>query len=209
MRVFISAIVAAPLTISQLIAERAHESDYDTSHTQPFVPLRGPMKETVNRYSFLRSDRTPRVGLIFLTGIAVGATLTYLLEPRTRLRRQAILRDKALSLAHRSITAGNRLSRHLRNRLQGIIAITSDLVRPEGSDSDAKIAARVRSALGRATRHAHTITVEVREGQVSLKGPLAAHEAGGVIRVAERIRGVRRVENLLTPPMPEGTSPVQ
>jgi len=87
--------------------------------------------------------------------------------------------------------------------------MTADLIKPEGIDSDATIAARVRSALGRATRHAHTMTVEVQEGRVFLKGPLAAHEAGGVIRVTEGVRGVKRVENLLTPPMPEGTSPVQ
>jgi osmotically-inducible protein OsmY len=80
---------------------------------------------------------------------------------------------------------------------------------PEGADSDATIEARVRSALGRATRHAHTITVAVEGGRVSLKGPIAAHEAGVVIRTTERVRGVKGVENLLTPPMSEGTSPVQ
>jgi hypothetical protein len=167
------------------------------------------MKETRTTYSLLRSARTPRGGLLLITGIAVGATLMYFLEPRTRLRRQAILRDKALHLANRSVVMGGKLSRHLRNRIQGLVATTADLMRPEGIDSDAKIAARVRSALGRATRHAHTITVEVQEGHVLLKGPLAAHEAGTIIRATERIRGVKRVENLLTPPMPEGSSPVQ
>ena len=167
------------------------------------------MKEPLNRYSFLRLGRTPRVGLTLLTGIAVGATLMYLLEPRTRLRRQAILRDKAIRLAHRSVILGNKLSRHLRNRFQGLFAVTVDLIRPEAMDSDDKVAARVRSALGRATRHAHTITVEVQGGRVSLKGPLAAHEAGSVIRATERVRGVKRVENLFTPPIPEGSSPVQ
>jgi osmotically-inducible protein OsmY len=146
---------------------------------------------------------------MFITGIAVGATLMYLLEPRTRIRRQALIRDQAVRIAHRSIVAGSKLSRHLRNRLQGIIAGTADLIRPQGVDSDAKVAARVRSALGRATRHAHTITVEVEQGRVSLKGPIAAHEAGGVIRATEGVRGVTRVVNLLTPPIPEGSSPVQ
>ena len=167
------------------------------------------MKETFNRYSLLRSGKPPRVGLIFITGIAVGAALMYLLEPRTRSRRQAILRDKALHVAHRSLTVGGKISRHIRNRIQGVVAVTADLVRPEGADSDAKIEARVRSALGRATRHAHTISVSVDGGRVSLKGPLAAHEAGVVIRATERVRGVKRVENLLTPPTPEGSSPVQ
>jgi hypothetical protein len=167
------------------------------------------MKEPLNRYSIIRAGRTPKVGLVFFTGIALGATLMYFFEPRSRLRRQAILRDKAVSLAHRALFTTRTLSRHLGNRLQGLIVTTADLIRPEGVDSDAKIEARVRSALGRATRHAHIITVAVEGGRVSLKGPLAAHEAGAVIRVAEKVRGVRRVENLLTPPMAEGTSPVQ
>ncbi len=167
------------------------------------------MRQTVNRYSSLGVRQTPRVGIILLTGIVVGASLMYLLEPRSRARRQAIIRDKALSLAHRSIIVGAKLSRHLRNRIQGILAITADLVRSDTLDTDAKIEARVRSALGRATRHAHSITVAVEAGRVSLKGPLAPHEAGVVIRVTERVRGVKRVENLLTPPMAEGTSPLQ
>ena len=79
----------------------------------------------------------------------------------------------------------------------------------EGLDSDAKIEARVRSALGRASKHAHTITVAVNDGRVSLRGPLAAHEAGVVVRATERVRGVKRVENFLTPPLSEGTSPMQ
>ena len=167
------------------------------------------MRQTLNRYPSLGLRQTPRVGLILLTGILVGASLMYLLEPRSRGRRRAIIRDRALSLAHRSIIVGGKLSRHLRNRIQGILAVSTDLVRADTRDSDAKIEARVRSALGRATRHAHSITVSVEDGRVSLKGPLVPHEAGVVIRAAERIRGVKRVENLLTPPMAEGTSPVQ
>lgn len=167
------------------------------------------MRQNYNRYSSLGLKQNPRVGLVLLTGIAVGATLMYLLEPRTRARRQAIIRDKAVSLVHRSIIVGAKLSRHLRNRMQGILAMTADMVRADTQDIDAKIEARVRSALGRATRHAHSITVSVEDGRVSLKGSLVPHEAGVVIRATERVRGVKRVENLLTPPMAEGTSPVQ
>jgi len=172
-------------------------------------PFRCIMRQTLNRYSSLGLRQTPRVGLILLTGIVVGASLMYLLEPRSRARRQAIIRDKALSLAHRSLFVGGKLSRHLRNRIRGILAITADLVRAETLDTDAKIEARVRSALGRATHHAHSITIAVEKGRVSLKGPLAPHEAGVVIRATERVRGVRRVDNLLTPPLSEGESPVQ
>lgn len=154
-------------------------------------------------------SRASQLGLPFIAGIAVGASLMYLLEPRTRLRRQALLRDKTTSLAHRSIILGSKFARHMRNRFQGLISVTSDLFRPEGIDSDAKIEARVRSALGRATRHAHSISVTVDRGKVSLRGSLAPHEAGVVIRAAEHVKGVATVENLLIPPVAEGQSPLQ
>jgi len=144
-----------------------------------------------------------------MAGIAVGAVAVYLLEPRTRLRRQALLRDKTISLAHRSLYLSSKLSRHLRNRLAVLIAITTDIIRPEGFDSDTKIAARVRSELGRATRHAHAVSVVVEKGRVSLRGALPPHEAGVVVRAAEVVKGVRHVENLITPPLAEGQSPIQ
>lgn len=149
------------------------------------------------------------MGVPFLVGVATGAVLMYLLEPRTRLRRQALLRDKTTSIAHRSVILGSRLSRHMVNRLQGLIAITSDLFRPEGIDSDAKIEARVRSVLGRATRHAHSVAVTVDRGHVSLRGSVAPHEAGVIIRATEHVKGVKKVENFLTPPVEEGQSPIQ
>jgi hypothetical protein len=167
------------------------------------------MRQTTERIFQRDPSRAPRIGLTFLTGVVVGATLTYLLEPRTRLRRQAFLRDKTASFAHHSFTIGSKVARHTRNRLQGLIAITSDLFRPTGIESDQKIEARVRSILGRTTRHAHSISVSVERGNVSLRGSLAPHEAGEVIRAAERIKGVKKVENLLTPPAEMGHSPIQ
>lgn len=167
------------------------------------------MRQTTERTFQRDPSGAPRIGLTFIAGVAVGAALTYLLEPRLRLRRQALLRDKTVSFAHQSITLGSKLARHTRNRLQGLIAITSDLFRPEGMDSDAKLESRVRSALGRATRHAHSVSVTVDRGRVSLRGSLAPHEAGLVIRATEHVKGVKQVENLLTPPAEEGQSPIQ
>ena len=160
---------------------------------------------------FISTDlsRARRIGLPFIAGVATGAVLMYLLEPRARLRRQALLRDKTSSVARQYVTLGAKLSRHMRNRLQGLIAIASDLVRPEGIDSDAKIEARVRSALGRATHHAHSVAVTVDRGLVSLRGSVAPHEAGAIIRATEQVKGVKKVENFLTPPVEEGQSPIQ
>ena len=167
------------------------------------------MEQSTKRFTAAPSIPSPKSGAIFLTGLAVGAALVYLLEPRTRLRRQAVLRDKTISFAHHTLYVGSKLSRHLRNRLTGLIAITTDILRPEGVDSDAKIAARVRSELGRASRHAHAVSVSVDKGRVSLRGTLPPHEAGAVVRAAEVVKGVLHVENLITPPLTEGQSPIQ
>lgn len=167
------------------------------------------MQQSTKRSILSGTARTTRIGLPFVAGLATGAVLMYLLEPRSRLRRQALLRDKTSSLAHQYITLGSKLSRHMRNRLQGLLATTSDLFRPEGIDSDAKIEARVRSALGRATRHAHSVAISVDRGHVSLRGAVAPHEAGVIIRATELVKGVKKVDNLLTPPVEEGHSPIQ
>ena len=167
------------------------------------------MEQFTKRMTGAKRLNSPKSGAIFLSGLAVGAVLVYLLEPRTRLRRQAVLRDKTLSFAHRSLYLGSKLSRHLRNRMTGLLAITSEMLRPAGIDSDAKVAARVRSELGRATRYAHAVSVSVDRGRVSLRGALPPHEAGAVVRAAEVVKGVRHVENLLTPPLTEGQSPIQ
>ena len=167
------------------------------------------MEKPIKRLTHTPYAPSPKSGAIFLTGLAVGAALVYIFEPRTRLRRQAVLRDKTRSFARRSVYLGSKVSRHLRNRIAGFIAVTTDLVRPEGIDSDAKIEARVRSALGRATLHAHAVSVSVQRGRVSLRGALAPHEAGIVVRAAEVVKGVCHVENLLTPPLTEGQAPIQ
>jgi len=149
------------------------------------------------------------IGLIFLGGVLVGTTLMYLFDPRTGTRRRVVLRDKTSSTARRYAHLGGKLSRHLRNQFQGLVAVAAGTLRQSGAESDSKIQARVRSVLGRTTPHAHAVDVTVTEGRVCLRGTLPPHEAGFVVRAAELVHGVKKVENLITPPMEPGASPIQ
>jgi len=147
--------------------------------------------------------------LVLLSGILLGATAMYLLDPRAGPRRRAIVRDKTLSSAHHYGIVRGKLLRHLRNKAEGVFANATSFLRPEGVSSDAKIAARVRSALGRAIPHPRAIGVAVEHGRVTLRGMLAPHEAGLAVLATERVRGVVGIENLITAPLKPGEQVIQ
>ena len=64
---------------------------------------------------------------------------------------------------------------------------------------DSVLAERVRAALVRVVPDARAIEVKVRDGHVTLKGPVTQQEMGEIIACARRVRGVRQVENWLSP----------
>lgn len=158
------------------------------------------------RYS--TSDYSPHT-LTLLSGILLGATAMYLLDPRAGPRRRAIVRDKTLSSAHHYGIVRGKLLRHLRNKAEGVFANATNFLRPEGVSSDAKIAARVRSALGRAIPHPRAVGVAVEHGRVTLRGMLVPHEAGLAVLATERVRGVVGIENLITAPLKPGEQVIQ
>jgi hyperosmotically inducible periplasmic protein len=158
---------------------------------------------------FRSSRNAAKLGLAFFGGLAIGGALMYLLDPRAGTRRRIVLRDRTGSLLHRSVRLSGKFARHFTNKLGGAIMLAADAARSQGKDSDAKIQARVRSTLGRAITHPRAIDVSVVNGQVTLRGTLAPHLAGVVVRATERVRGVRGVENLIAAPAEEVTPPIQ
>jgi hypothetical protein len=55
-----------------------------------------------------------------LAGVGLGAGLMYLLDPRMGRRRRALVRDKAVRLAHEAQDAAEVVARDMRNRAQGL-----------------------------------------------------------------------------------------
>jgi osmotically-inducible protein OsmY len=140
---------------------------------------------------------TPRRGvfLYVLSGVVLGATAAYFLDPRQSARRRAVARDRAVSAVKRSLIQSGKLLRHFRNKFGGAIYSLANQVSSAGSVSDRRLESRLRSILGRTIEHPHQVDLVVHEGHVSLRGSLKPHEAGLVVQAIERIPGVRVVDN--------------
>jgi hypothetical protein len=135
-------------------------------------------------------------GLAFTGGVALGAGLMYLLDPRRGKRRRALIHDQAVHRVHITGNTANRSTRHLMNRAQGLGAAThTRLLRDHAGDD--VVVARVRAALGRAVSHPHAIQVTARAGHVMLSGDIQAHEAPRLLKQVSRVRGVMSVEDQL------------
>lgn len=131
-----------------------------------------------------------------LVGGALGAGLMYLLDPERGRRRRALLRDGLTSAVHRAACQTNLAARDLGHRAAGLAAEVRAGLRAEPSP-DRVVADRVRTALGRAVSHPHAVRVEVRDGRVTLYGPVLAREVGCLLDCVAAVRGVTGVEDRL------------
>jgi len=130
-------------------------------------------------------------------GIGLGAGLMYLIDPEQGRRRRSVMRDQVVrsvnQLGH-GLVAG---SRDLRHRAKGFISETLGSVRAADID-DSILCDRVRSKIGRHVSHPGAIMVEARQGRVTLRGPILAHEVECLINCVRQVRGVRDIENSLS-----------
>lgn len=135
---------------------------------------------------------------MFLGGMAVGAALAMVFDPNSGGRRRALLRDKMVRGAHLTAEGADATIRDMRNRAVGIAAATRARLWNEDVD-DARLLERVRSKLGRVCSHPHAVDVEVRDGEVTLRGPIFADEVRDVLDASATVRGVHSVVNELDP----------
>jgi hypothetical protein len=135
--------------------------------------------------------------LVALTGaLAAGAGLAYVLDPDRGRRRRALASDQLVSATHAASSAIDATSRDVRNRLSGTAARVRGLFKPVDV-SDAMLRERVRARMGSVVRHARAIDVTVREGFVTLRGPIFSAEVGNLLRRVRGVRGVRGIDNQL------------
>lgn len=135
-------------------------------------------------------------GLAVISGIGMGTGLMYLFDPDRGKRRRAHMRDKAVHGLSKTSDVIEKTARDVGNRARGIVAEAESLfARKEATDE--VLEARVRSKLGRVVSHPRAIKVDVREGVVTLSGPVLQREVDRLLDSVSSVKGVRDVENNL------------
>jgi BON domain len=145
-----------------------------------------------------------------LLGVGLGATSMFLLDPLRGARRRALIRDKMMSARRKTAEAAGATWRDLGNRMTGMlgrgrgvgqvgrggqrVSQTKRLFSDEAVD-DARVAERVKSALGRATAHQRAISVRTADQCVTLSGDALASEIVSIVSAVQRVRGVVSVQN--------------
>jgi uncharacterized membrane protein len=127
---------------------------------------------------------------------ATGAGLMFFFDPARGRRRRSLVRDKAIA-EWRAFSFGlQRAVRDAAHRGRGFLAELRAAFQAERAP-DLVVHERVRARLGRAVSHPDAICTEVKEGRLTLAGPVLAQEASGLISALAGVRGVREVENRL------------
>jgi len=135
-----------------------------------------------------------------LGALGAGAALMYFLDPDNGRRRRALVRDQVVHgrsvMQDMTEAAVHNAANHTRGaiaRIQGRIGS-----RGEQAVDDAVLEERVRAAMGHIMSDPHSIEIRAHDGCVILKGPAQPDEVGELVACAERVRGVREVDNRLS-----------
>lgn len=132
-----------------------------------------------------------------LSSAALGAALMYFLDPNRGRRRRALVRDQFVHAGRLLRDARRVTAVDIANRSNGLWAESVRWFR-ERHVSDRELAERVRAKLGRVVSHPHALDVSVRDGQVTLSGPILAHEVEPLLACVQRVTGVGVVEDRLS-----------
>ena len=76
--------------------------------------MQGRGRSTVDRYSFI-------------AGMAVGAALTFILDPASGRRRRALVRDQFVHAGHKTRRIAEGTAKDLSNRARGVVAETRSM----------------------------------------------------------------------------------
>lgn len=134
--------------------------------------------------------------LSLLSGATLGALVMYFLDPERGARRRSLARDKALSALTDSEDAVQPVGHDLANRARGLWYGVRGKFNGNGV-SDHVLRERVRAEMGRWTSHPGAINVDVYDGEVTLRGPILAHQVDALLKAIERVPGVRTIDNRL------------
>lgn len=128
-------------------------------------------------------------------GLALGAGLMYVLDPRQGAARRALIRDKSRRALHDIEEAAEVGTRDMTHRLEGAVA-RAHIARSKDEVPGDLLVARVRAKLGHVCSHPHAIEVTAKgESVIELKGPVLAREAHHVLSAISRVPGVRVIDD--------------
>jgi hypothetical protein len=131
-----------------------------------------------------------------LTLAGASAGFMYLFDPDFGKRRRSLLRDKVTHANKKLRKAADVALRDMEHRLYGTACELRAKIRGRDT-SDEVVIDRVRSKLGRYISHPSSIEVHVRDGCVTLAGPILAAEVSKLLHAVKAVEGVREVRNLL------------
>ena len=146
---------------------------------------------------------------LFALGAAMGAALEYFFDPEAGNRRRNVTRDRVLAFFRRTSRKAGRAGQAAKSQAYGVTQKAVHLKeQTKEQPDDATLAHKVESELFRdADVPKGDINVNAENGVVYLRGQVADEslvEALG--KSAQKIQGVREVENLLhTPGTPAPT----
>ncbi|MFP2928842.1 SRPBCC family protein [Pyxidicoccus sp. 3LG] len=139
-------------------------------------------------------------------GMGLGVGMMYWADPRSGRWRRSHLQGKAVHAAHGAGDAVGIVARDLSHRTRGVFFESLRKLRPR-SVEDVKLEERVRAALGRVCSHPGAVRVSAQDGRVVLEGSILVDELKRVVPRIGRVRGVRGVDNRLSPFAEAGSHP--
>jgi osmotically-inducible protein OsmY len=134
-----------------------------------------------------------------LTGIGVGASIMYLLDPQRGKSRRKLRADMTAAALRDAREQAVETQHRIRNRMRGAYADLRAAARHEDI-SDPQLAEHVRAELGRHTSGSlRRVAVQAEDGHVTLTGE-APPERAEIVRAARAVRGVDDVTDEMHEP---------
>jgi uncharacterized membrane protein len=120
----------------------------------------------------------------------------YLFDPRVGRRRRAVAADRIKSAGRKTGRFTGKMARDLSNRARGAAARTRSRW-SHREVPDEVLHDQIRSRLGRVVSHPGAIEVDVRNGEVHLRGPILSDEVDLVLSELCLVQGIRHLSDEL------------
>ena len=146
--------------------------------------------------TMVKAKKVACLGAGLCAAAGLGAGLMYFLDPNRGKARRMYVRDKCSSLYRAGLKEIDHKVADLEHRTKGALAEVKSVLHREEEVSDPKLEARIRTRLGRALEHPHSVRVTALDGNVILTGDVSIQEANRSETSAKRTPGVKSVENL-------------